>query len=166
MFVKPFDEGRGVVTIGAWQLQHVYAVPCRWASSDYADPPLMLTAEGQATALSSWWGQDPTLLPYWNSRIAPLAYRPEPTTFQGYPAWFVQVLVPSDVELTQCDGEQFVLWDTAGGDVRYSSGPSELMHLWVVDVDGEIIVIDAATSDGFVQDPDLTSIVDSIVIEP
>ena len=76
------------------------------------------------------------------------------------------MLVPSDVDFAQCDGEQFVLWDTADGDVRYSSGPGELIHLWVVDVDGETIVIDAATPDGFGPDPELQSIVDSIVIEP
>src|SRR4029077_12883893 len=106
---------------------------------------LMRTAEGQAEALSAWWGQDPGALPYWNSKIAPLATKPRPVKIQGYPAWSLQVLIPSGLDLTQCDAGQLILWETATRDVR-SSVPGEFHRLWVVDVDGESIVIDAASS--------------------
>jgi hypothetical protein len=119
-------------------------------------------------ALSTWWGQDPTLGPYGNARIAPLGSRPEATSIRGNPAWYVEVLIPSYLDATQCDGGEVVLWDTANGDVRMSFGPRELNHLWVVEVAGEIIVIDAAS---FQPTPpadiaELQAIVSSIVFEP
>lgn len=168
MFVTSKGEAPTGLSIGAWRLQHVNTFPCRWSAREYADPVLMRTAEGQAMALSTWWGQDPTLGPYGNARIAPLGSRPEATTIQGYPAWYVEVLIPSYLDPIQCDADQVVLWDTASGDVRYSLGPRELNHVWVVDVAGEPIVIDATS---FQPTPsadvaELQSIVDSIVIEP
>lgn len=168
MFVKSNGEAPTGMSIGVWQLEHVNTFPCRWSARDYADPASMRTAGGQATALSTWWGQDPTLGPYGNARIAPLGSRPQATTIQGYPAWYVEVLIPSYLDPTQCDGGQVVLWDTANGDVRYSLGPRELNRVWVVDVAGELIVIDASS---FQPTPsadvaELQAIVNSIVFGP
>ena len=61
------------------------------------------------------------------------------------PAWYVEVLVPSVFDFSQCDGGQLVLWQAVGGDVRYALGPGELDRLWVVEVDGTPIVVDAAS---------------------
>jgi hypothetical protein len=168
LFVKSKGEAPTGLSIGAWQLQHVNTFPCRWSAREYANPVLMRTAEGQAMALSTWWGQDPTLGPYGNARIAPLGSRPESTTIQGYPAWYVEVLIPSYLDPLQCDGDQVVLWDTATGDVRYSLGPRELNHVWVVDVAGELIVIDASSFQptSSAEIAELQAIVDSIVFEP
>jgi hypothetical protein len=168
LFVKSNGEPPTGMSIGAWHLQHVNTFPCRWAAREYANPVLMRTAEGQAMALSTWWGQDPTLGPYGNARIAPLGSRPEATTIHDNPAWYVEVLIPSYLDATQCDGDQVVLWDTASGDVRMSFGPRELNHVWVVDVAGELIVIDASS---FQPTPpadiaELQAIVSSIVFEP
>jgi hypothetical protein len=168
MYVKANGAAPAGLSIGAWQLQHVNIVPCRWSSQEFADPPLMRTAEGQAEALSEWWGQDPGMLPYWNSKIAPLAGKRLRTTLGGYPAWYVEVLIPSYLDHTECDGGQVVLWDTANGDVRYSLGNGELNRLFVVDVDGELIVIDAASFLGTstADLAELQAVVDSVVIEP
>lgn len=167
MYVKP-----GVVpvplSIGAWRLQDVNIVPCRWSSQDHADPPLMRSAEGQAEALSSWWGQDPRMPPESNATIAPLASKPQPVTFHGHDAWSVEVLIPSGLDLTECDGDQLVLWDTATGDVRYALGPGEVNRLWVIDVDGGPIVVGAASFVGMSTDDatELQAVVDSVTIEP
>ena len=128
----------------------------------------MRTAEGQAEALSDWWGQDPGMGPYGNSRIAPIATTRQPATVQGYPAWYLEVLIPSYLDLGECDGGQLILWDTPNDDIRYSLGPSELNRLWVVDVAGELIVIDASsflpTSPADIAE--LQAVVDSVVITP
>jgi hypothetical protein len=168
MYVKFGGVAPAGLSIGAWHLQDVNTVPCRWSSHEFADPPLMRTAQGQAEALSDWWGQDPGMLPYWNSPIAPIARKPQPTRIQGYAAWYVEVLIPSRLDLTECDAGQLVLWDTANGDARVSLGPGEIHRLWVVDVDSGPIVIDAtsfhATSPA--DATELQAVIDSIAIEP
>lgn len=168
MYVKSNGVAPAGMSIGAWILKNVYIFPCRWSTQEYADGPLMRTAEGRAEALSAWWGQDPNMGPYGNSKIAPIASKRLPTTIQGYPAWYLEVLIPSYLDHNECDGGQVVLWDTANGDVRYSLGPRELNRLWVVDVDGELIVIDAASflPTSPADATELQTVIDSIVIEP
>ena len=167
MYSKPNAESPVDLSIGAWSLLHVETFPCRWSSDVYADASLMRTAEGQAEALSAWWGQDPGQLPYWNSEIAPLATKPQPTTFHDFPAWSLQVLIPRGFDLAKCDAGQLILWETSTGDVRFSL-PGELHRLWLVDAHGELITIDAAASSGTTSadEAEIQSIVDSLVIEP
>ena len=168
MYVKSDGVALTGMSIGAWQLLHVNIFPCRWAAQASADGPLMRSAEGQAEALSAWWGQDPGMGPNGNSRIAPIATKPRATAVQGYLAWYLEVLIPSYLDHTECDGEQVILWDTTTGDVRHSLGPRELNRLWVVDMDGEIIVIDAASflPTSPADAAELQAVIDSVVIEP
>jgi hypothetical protein len=167
MYVRPATTPVAL-SIGAWRLGHVYTFPCRWSAAAYADPSLLGTAEGQAVALSSWWGQDPGTPPLSNSGIAPLASKPVQTTIAGYPAWYVEVLIPTGLDFTECDGRQLILWDATNGDVRYSLGPSEVNRLWVVDMDRGPIVIDAGMSlaASGSQKAELQAVIDSIAIEP
>jgi hypothetical protein len=166
-FVKSGDDSAVGLSISAWSLQHVHVYPCRWSGEAFADAGLMGFARGQAQALASWWGQDPLMPPNSNAPIAPIATKPQATTFGGYPAWFLEVLVPSALDLAACDGGQFVLWDTAIGAVR-TSVPGELNRLWVVDANNEPIVIDAGASLGAgpAELAELQAILDSIAIEP
>lgn len=167
MVVRP-DAAPVALSIGVWRLRHVYTFACRWSAAAYADASLPGTAEGQAVALSSWWGQQPGEPPLSNSGIAPLASRPRQTTLGGYAAWYVDVLIPTGLDLTQCDGGQLILWDAPNGDVRYALGPSEVNRIWVVDVDRGPIVIDAGlslTASGS-QKAELQAIIDSIAIGP
>jgi len=168
MLFKVTDSSGPGMAFGAWSLMHVNVFPCRWSANVFADDDLMLTAQGQAQALSSWWGQDPGMPPNSNSGIAPLATTPRPTTIAGFPAWYTETLIPTSLDLADCDGGQLILWHTSEGDVRSSLGPGELIRLWVVDVDGEVIVVDASTYPaGSPEDgAELEAIVGSIFIEP
>jgi hypothetical protein len=156
------------LSIGAWRIRHVNIYPCRWSAGAYADLSDPNRAEGVARALSSWWGQDPGMPPFSNSGIAPLASKPVPTTLLGYPAWYVEVLIPTDIDFSQCDGGQLVLWDSSDANARYSLGPSEVNRIWVVDVDRGPIVIDAGLSlrASGSQKAELQAIVNSALIEP
>jgi hypothetical protein len=145
MYYKPSDTAEVGLSIGAWRIQHVNTFPCRWATPIFSDPLYPATAEGLADALSSWWGQDPNSAFYSNSLMAPIASKPRLATIAGRPAWYVEVLIPSDFDLSQCDGGQLVLWETADGVVRSALRPTEHNRLWVVDVHGEQIVIDASS---------------------
>ena len=167
-FAKASDARKSPVTIGAWSLRHVQVFPCRWSAGVFADAQLMVTAVGQAQALASWWGQDPAMPPDSNAPIAPIATRPRPTTLAGYPAWSLEILLPSDFQMTACDGGQVVLWESASGDARFGQGPGELIRLWVVDVDGQPVVIEASTLlIGSPEDAaELEAILESLVITP
>ena len=166
MYVKPERDTPVGLSIGAWRLDHVFTFPCRWSGRDFADASLMGSAAGQAQALSDWWGQDANAPVLSNSRLAPLASKPASATIAGFPAWYVEVLIPSDLDFSQCDGGQLVLWETADGSVRYGLGPTEQHRLWVVEADGQLIVIDAASSlvASAAEDRELQAIIDSIKI--
>ena len=142
---RPTSTASVGLSISAWTVQHVNLFPCRWTTPAFSDELFERTAEGQAQALSAWWGQDPNAPFSSNATIAPIATKPRATTIGGYPAWYVEVLVPSVFDFSQCDGGQLVLWRTADGDVRYALGPGELDRLWVVDIHGTPIVIDAGS---------------------
>jgi hypothetical protein len=167
-YVRPGGTAPALVSIGAWSLRQVNVFPCRWSAAVTADDQLMRTAAGQAQALSSWWGQDPGMPPDSNAGIAPVATKPQLTTLGNYPAWRLEVLIPSDFDMTQCDGGQTILWESANGDVRSGLGPGELIRVWVADIDGVPIVIEGST---FLTTPsaaaaELQAIIDSMVLQP
>jgi hypothetical protein len=168
MYVKPSGTAEVGLSIGAWRIQHVNLFPCRWATPAYADTLFPSTAQGQADALSAWWGQDPNKAFYSNATIAPVASKPTPATIAGHPAWYVEVLIPSDFDLSQCDGGQLVLWKTPDGSVRTGLGPDEHDRLWVVDVKGERVVIDASAplTPSPADEAEIQAVIDSIVIQP
>ena len=167
MVVKAGGAPPAGLSIGAWSLEAVETFPCRGSSPVVADPVLMRAAEGQAVALSSWWGQDAGRPPNSNVRIAPVATRPQPTAIAGYPAWYLEMLVLSGFDFGDCDAGQLVFWRTPTGEVRYGLGPGELHRLWVVDVDGEVIVIDAASfpSTSAADPAELQGVIDSLRID-
>jgi hypothetical protein len=167
-FAKASGASESRVTIGAWRLGSVHVFPCRWSAGDLADSQLMRTADGQAQALASWWGQDPGMPPDSNAPIAPIATRPRPTALAGYPAWSLEILIPTDFDLAACDGGQLILWESATGDVRFGRGPSELVRLWVVDVDGQPILIEGSTflTPSPNDNAELDAVFDSLVIVP
>lgn len=158
---KATGASQSRITIGAWILRSVHVFPCRWSAGDLADAQLMRTAEGQAQALASWWGQDAGMPPDSNAPIAPIATRPQSTTLAGYPAWSLEILIPSDFDMAACDGGQLILWESATGDVRFGLGPGELVRLWVVDVDGQPILIEGSTF--LAQAPDDSAELDAII---
>jgi hypothetical protein len=168
MYVTPKTTAPVGMSISVWNVQHVNLFPCRWTTPAFTDELFDHTAQGQAQALSAWWGQDPNAPFSSNATIAPIATRPRPTSIQGYPAWYVELLVPSVFDFTQCDGGQLVLWQTANGDVRYALGPGELDRLWVVDVLGTPIVIDAESPlmASSADEAALQGVIDSIAIKP
>jgi hypothetical protein len=134
------------LSISAWRLRRVNTFPCRWSAGAFADRSLMESAEGQARALSSWWGQDPGSSPLTNSAIAPLASTPVQTTMLGWQAWSLEILIPTGLDFSHCDGGQLILWDSSDANARYSLGPSEVNRIWVIDIDRGPIVIDAGLS--------------------
>jgi hypothetical protein len=161
------DEGI-TASVAAWAVGRVHVFPCRWAAGELVDPQQTRAAEGLALALSSWWGQDPDMPADSNAPMAPIATRPERGTAGGYPAWYLEILVPSVFDLAACDGGQLILWEASNGEARYALGPGELIRVTVVDVAGEPVVIEGST---FLAGPpeaaaELDRVLGSIVVEP
>jgi hypothetical protein len=167
-YLKPGSTSPVGLSIGAYSIQNVNTFPCRWSSDSFTDTAYPRTAAGLALALSAFWGQDPSASFFSNATIAPVSSRPRPTTIGGHPALYVEVLIPSILDFSQCDGGQLVLWESLGGPVRYGLGPGEIDRLWVVDVRGALVVIDAALpllasrSDA----AELQRVIDSVVMQP
>jgi hypothetical protein len=148
MYLRLGGDQTPIASISAWNIDRIHVFPCRWSAARVASPVLMLTTRGQAEALSSWWGQDAGI-PYANSDLAPLATRPREQAFGDQPAWYTSVLIRRGFELSACDGGQIALWE-AEGLVR-AARPGELHELYIVLVDGHVIVIDATST------PDMTA---------
>ena len=109
----------------------------------------MRTSQGQAEALSGWWGQDPGV-PYSNSSLAPLATPPRPITWDGRAAWQTSVLITRGFDVTQCDGHQIVLWEST--DQVRTARPGELHELQIGEVGQNVIVIDSTSTPGLSAD--------------
>jgi hypothetical protein len=64
---------------------------------------------------------------------------PMPVTIDGYEGLHLVMPVPVDIDLTMCPDERYYLWDG-----RWQEDPGQVDMLWILDVDGERIVIDAS----------------------
>ncbi len=77
----------------------------------------------------------------------------------GYSGKAVTVQVPlsyevpgatRDEEFGDCDEDQFAFYGTAAGDgtelARNAQGPGQIDELWILDVNGSIVILDAAYS--------------------
>jgi hypothetical protein len=107
----------------------VYGDPCQWASTT-PDAPAT-TADAIAAALAAQPSRD--------------ASDPVELTIGGYPAQRITLHVPNDAVFTDCDGGQFASFTLdgfEGGPWRAHDGPSQIDTLWIVDVDGAIVILD------------------------
>ena len=142
-----------------WNVDEVYAHPCQWQGTLIQPGP---GVEDLVTALVD----------------VPLRNATSPTVVEvgGYPGLSLEWSVPADLEFddegnfTDCDGDaggpsDFRSWTGVGGpSTRYHQGPGQVDRLWILDVTGKRLVIDAfsmpeATDEEITQ---VQQIVDSI----
>ena len=140
--------------LGLFPVDNVYADPCHW-SGTLPEPPVGPTVEDLATALANQPTRQATATDI---------------TLDGYAGKLVRMSVPADVSFVGCDHGLFASWSEAGSDApsRYAHGPGELEDVYIVDVGGTRVVIDAAhmpfTSAADIAE--LESIIGSIQFEP
>lgn len=131
----------------------VYGDPCAWESTR-PDAPVSSLDELVA-ALSAQASRDAT--------------PPVDVTVGGYPGKMLTLRVPDDADFTECDGGEFRTLVEVGIDgVRMHEGPGQIDEVWVVDVDGTLIFIDAgyfaATPAEDVEE--MRAMVESATLEP
>ena len=109
----------------------VYGDPCRWMSSA-PDAPAT-TIDDFAAALAAQPSRDATA--------------PVDVTIGGYEGRSLTIHVPADAVFEDCDEDNFTSYGVAtdGGTEpsRWHQGPGQIDELWIVDVDGATMVIDA-----------------------
>ena len=118
---------------------YVYGDPCRWATTR-PDVPAT-TVDELVAALTAQVSRDAT--------------EPVDVTVDGYAGKSITLRVPEDAAFSECDSDTFGSWGVPGSDVtpfRYHQDPGQIDKLWIVDVDGELAVIDIAYYEGTPQE--------------
>jgi hypothetical protein len=141
-------DGAGMIfTRGGW----LRSDPCRSTQADAGDEapvdiPVGPTVDDFATALADHPLLDTTT--------------PIDTTLAGYSGKYLDLQVP---DLAACTS-RYEPWD---GNI-YAQGSGHRWHLWILDVDGQRVVVEATDYAGTSSEhrAELQAIVDSVVIEP
>lgn len=127
------DKREGIV-ITLWGAPDLtYGDACRWAGSPVEVEP---TVDFMADALAAQAMRD--------------ASRPREIEAGDHPGVELRLSVPGDLDITQCDVYEgkpyFQSWESADGETaRYHQGPGQRDLVRLVDVDGELLIVDAAT---------------------
>jgi hypothetical protein len=143
------DDGQG---ISAWTVGNVYAEPCLWRGT-LLDPPIDSSVDGLVAGLASQRGRD--------------ASAATDVMLDGFTGKFMELTVPARMDLADCHHGQFRTWvDPVEGARWLEPGQRDL--LWIVDVDGSRLVIDAALGPETTQQDraDRIQMVESIRIDP
>jgi hypothetical protein len=114
--------------LGFWDVGAVYPTPCRWAGKPMVAPGP--TVEGLASALA----------------YQPLRNATSPTdaSLAGYHGEYLELSVPADVDFADCDEGVFESWTAEGwASDRYQQAPGQVDRLWILDVGGQRLVVDA-----------------------
>lgn len=111
---------------------YVYGDPCHWESTK-PDTPVTTVDEAMA-ALSGQASRD--------------ASAPVDVTLDGYAGKRITLNVPDDVVFSDCDGGEFHTLVEGEEDARYHQDPGQIDLLWILDVNGELVIFDMAYYEG------------------
>jgi hypothetical protein len=126
-------DGAGMITF--FGDLYVYGDPCQWATTRPNEPAT--TVDELVNALAAQASRD--------------ASDPVDVTVDGYAGKSITLHVPDDAVFSECDRGTFGSWGVPGDDVtpfRYHQDPGQIDEVWIVDVNGELAVIDMAYYEG------------------
>ena len=131
--------GPGEIAVGNWIIENVYTDPCQWQGS-LLDPPVGPTVDDLATALAVQKDRDATA--------------PSDVMLGGYPAKRIELSIPADLDPATCDEGVIRTWVSPGEDASIvdqtetlgvppgGMHPGQLNVVYIVDVEGDRLVID------------------------
>lgn len=112
---------------------YVYGDPCSWSTTRPAEPAG--TVDELVTALTA--------------QASRAATAPVDITIDGHAGKSITLHVPEDAVFTDCDEGYFASWGVMGEDpARWHQDPGQIDELSILDVDGELVVLDAAYYEG------------------
>jgi hypothetical protein len=150
------DDDRPPRALMFWTVDGVNAQPCRGPDPPrFADPGP--TVEDLAMALH----QQPHRL----------GAAPTPVTFAGYEGLYLELRLPKRLKTDSCTTGSYEAWQaldptTMGRQERYQYGPGFVDRIWILDADGQRLVVNA-TFDPRITDSDaaaLDAMLESITI--
>jgi len=146
-------EGTGQTSVSTLAISDVYADPCRWQTSTLLDGAAISSADDLAATLA---GQE-------GLRVS----TPITTTVGGFPATYLERRVPAATDVSGCDVGEFHLYSSGWGD-RWLDAGGQRQRLWIVDVDGMPLLIDATFQPDTSRkvQGELEQMVESIQIDP
>jgi hypothetical protein len=130
----------------------VYADACRWEGR-LLDRSAVSSTEDVVAALASQEGLR--------------ASTPTDVTVDGFAGTYMERRVPARTDLSRCDLGQVRVYLDPGGEERYLH-PGQLDLLWILDLDGVPLVIDASLDPGTSAQvrAELLQMVESVQIDP
>lgn len=150
--VKGDDDVRpSFMRVGSSVVANIYSEPCQ---DTLLDPAVGPTVDDLATAFADAWGTGATT--------------PTDVTMDGFAGRQMVLTVPADADFADCVTGRYMAWrDTSGGD-RWFQGPGQIQESWIVDVEGERLLIEASYFPEITPEnrAELQHVIDSIQIEP
>jgi hypothetical protein len=148
--------GTSQTAVSTMAIGDVYADPCQWVGT-MLDRSAISSTDEVVAALATQKGL----------RVS----TPTDVTVDGFAGTYMERRVPARTDLSNCDGGQFRVYLDAG---RGSSAgerylvPGELQHLWILDIEGVPLVIDASLNPGMSAQvrAELLRMVGSVQIDP
>jgi hypothetical protein len=147
--VAVLKSGLEETGVGVWVAGGAFADACKWRGTQSA----ISSAEDLVAALAGQKALRPST--------------PTDVTVDGFTGTYMELTTPGQTKLGRCDeGQVQVLLDTGGG-TRYRNNPGQHDRLWILDVDGVPLVIDAPLgADASAQDrAEVVQMVESIRID-
>jgi hypothetical protein len=156
--VQSFTGTPRELAVSVWNVGDVYANGCHWLGP-------MIHPGATVDELAAVLAARPL-----RNATAPVA-----VSLGGYQGKYLEWSVPADIQFQQasgehgfsdCDGSLFKSWSDAQGD-RYQQGPGQVDQLWILDVEGHRLLIDATYMPGStVQDrAELAQLINSIAFK-
>jgi hypothetical protein len=141
--IKPPDSGnpRMVLGLSVWDVGQVYRDPCHWHGQGFDPGPSVADLVAALVAQKTRNATTPT-----------------DVTLAGYAGKYIEWSVPADLksstytDFDACDlatngvDRDFASWLGTGGGERYEEVPGQVDDLWVLDVKGQRLVVDATYS--------------------
>jgi hypothetical protein len=125
-------DGAGLIVYGGIGDYFVYGDPCQWVSTTPKTPAT--TVDAVVAALAAQASRD--------------ASTPVDVSVDGHAGKSITLHVPKDRGFTACDAGEFRSFSEGTDAVRYAQSPGQIDKLWVIDLDGEVVIIDAAYYEG------------------
>jgi hypothetical protein len=121
-------EAPGGMSLGFWRVANLYADPLQ-ASAGLLDPPVGPSVDDLVAALEghAGWTTEGTV----------------DVAVDGFTGKRVALTVPH-VEFDDCGIRPFLIWRDPSGGERCAQGPGQILHIYIIDVDGDRTVFDAA----------------------
>jgi hypothetical protein len=128
LFKEGLDEEAGAFTgMGYWTISGVFPDPC---GNDFVE-----VGNSVAEVAGALQAQERSLVT-----------EPVPVTIDGYQGLYLELQMPKDIDLGECG--QYDVWSSDPGGGRYMEAPGQLDRNWILDVEGDVVVLQITASPG------------------